>query len=201
MVSLATISDLKHRAPLTSVWAALGGGRIVRGRAQGFWRNGSGYSISINSEKGVWFDHAAGTGGDCIRLVEVARGCSFRDAIAWLRSFCGMDTSEPGIRHYKPDTGWLSDLRAARFWKPAAEQVAEEWLDMLGSTDRDRGPLTSLLRALRAGELTLVNEYREARRRDPALTYAMVRAGERRHARLQRKLAQWVKGVRYIDVA
>jgi hypothetical protein len=49
-----------------------------------------------------------------------------------------------------------------------------------------------LLSTIRIGDLSLVTEYREWRRRSPALTHAMARAGQRSNVRQQRRLAAFI---------
>jgi hypothetical protein len=183
------VADLKRRAPIVDVWSALGGGQLRKYRGQAWWRTGNGFSVSLDAEQGLWYDHAAGTGGDIIDLVRTARGCSFADAMRWLAEFAGIDISPTRpIYRCKVDTGWLSDCRDARYWRMAAVALAEQALEELGSTDRDRSALTRLLAAIRLGDLSLVTEYRTWRQRDPALTYAMLRAGQIWNARQQNKL-------------
>jgi hypothetical protein len=71
--------------------------------------------------------------------------------------------------------------------------MAELSLDV---PDAELGPeqlrVTSFLSDIRLGDLSLVTEFREWRRRWPKLTYAMVRAGRRADARLQCRLAKWI---------
>ena len=54
--------------------------------------------------------------------------------------------------------------------------------------------MTQLLSTVRAGDAALVHEFREWRRREPALTAGMCRAGRLHDARTQRKLALWLRG-------
>ena len=87
---MATISELKHAANVRDVFAALGGCKLRGNRGQAFWRGGNGYSVSLDFERGLWHDFVTGDGGDVIRLVEVAQGCDFKRACAWLAEFAGM---------------------------------------------------------------------------------------------------------------
>lgn len=190
---MGSISEIKNRADIRQVFAALGG-KLHGGRGQAFWRNGDGYSVALDPEKGVWFDHRDGVGGDVIALVETARGCDFREAVAWLGDFTGMSQSAPSRPNdNRPDTDWASDLKWATWWGRAAEMLAELTLEELPSWSIQRRGPTVLLQAIRLGDAALVNEYREWRRRSPHLTGAMARAGERRDARLQKRLALWLR--------
>jgi hypothetical protein len=195
------IAEIKRRAPITDVWLGLGGPPIRQRRSRAWWRNGEKPSVAIYADTGRWRDNAAGTGGDVFDLVRVVQGCGFKDAVKWLAAFAGIDLSESANRiSYRPDTGWAADLRAAMCWKMAAEQLAEELLEVLPSTDPERSALTRLLAVIRVGELAMVTEFREWRRRDPAFTYAMVRAGQVHNARLQRKWC-WLISERYTNAA
>lgn len=44
------------------------GYQIRAGRCQARWRGGDGWNVSIDEEKGVWYDHKAGEGGSVIDL-------------------------------------------------------------------------------------------------------------------------------------
>ncbi len=75
--------------------------------------------------------------------------------------------------------------------------LAEQALEELPSWSSQRRGPTVLLQTLRLGDAVLVNEYREWRRRNPKFAAAMVHAGQRSEARLQRRLALWLR--RYGD--
>ncbi len=69
------------------VWRALGGGPIRHGRARAFWRDGdNATAVSIDLERGRWFDHVSATGGGCLALVETALGCGRADVLTWLEA-------------------------------------------------------------------------------------------------------------------
>ena len=71
--------------PITAVWSALGGGRLISSRGVAFWRKGDGYNVSVNSERQAWYDFAAGVGGGVLDLVCVALNeTSRKDAMQWL---------------------------------------------------------------------------------------------------------------------
>jgi hypothetical protein len=69
---------------IIDVWLRLGGGELHGKRGRAFWRDGDGWSVSLDLERGLWYDHALGGGGGVIELVQVARNCDRRDALVWL---------------------------------------------------------------------------------------------------------------------
>lgn len=70
--------------PVLDVWRALGGGDLRDRRGRAFWRNGDGYNVALDAEGGRWFDHAAGSGGSVLALVETALQCDQSAALSWL---------------------------------------------------------------------------------------------------------------------
>jgi hypothetical protein len=68
----------------------LGGGPLRGGRGRAFWRNGDGFNVSLDQRNNRWFDHAGGFGGGTLRLVEVALGVDWREALAWLADNFGI---------------------------------------------------------------------------------------------------------------
>jgi hypothetical protein len=90
MGSTSTLLEVAIR----DVWKALGGGPLRKGRGVAFWRPGAdGYNVSLDNEKGIWYDHAAAEGGGILGLIEQARGCDRRAAIVWLAGFGGIELS------------------------------------------------------------------------------------------------------------
>lgn len=197
---MASIAEIKARANIQHVWAALGGGKLCGNRGQAFWRGGDGYSVALDPIRGLWHDFVAGEGGDVIALVEQVRECDFKAAAAWLAEFAGMDLSAHAVTNGNrvcPDTDWAADLRWATWWARTAEMLAELVLEELPSWSLQRRGPTVLLQTIKLGDAALVGEYREWRRRNPKLAAAMVHAGQRSDARLQRRLALWLR--RYGD--
>lgn len=79
---------------IVTVYKALGGElRGRRGRA--FWRDGDGFNVSLDSEKGNWFDFRDGRGGGNLDLVMLARNCDRNAALSWLEINCGLDPLRP----------------------------------------------------------------------------------------------------------
>src|SRR5262245_1949825 len=98
------IAEIRNRADIRDVWAALGGGELRHGRGRAFWREGDGYNVSVDAGKGVWFDFVANVGGDVFALVQVVQGCDFKQALAWLAEFTGVALN--GSRE-SPDVGGI----------------------------------------------------------------------------------------------
>ena len=53
-------------------------------RAVAVWRGGSHLSVAVDGEKGIWYDHVTGKGGDTITACTVIEGLSFKDAVTAL---------------------------------------------------------------------------------------------------------------------
>lgn len=186
------IREIKRRADIREVWAALGGGKLRRLRGQAFWRGGEGYSVALYPDRGAWHDFATGDGGDVIALVEAVRECGFLDAAEWLAAHTGVRLSEWIRRDHDSNLDGETDLRWARWWSIAAEAFAEWTLEDLSYCDPRRRGLTQLIGEIRRGDASLVVEYRIWRRHNPELTAAMARAGRLHDARVLRRLAHWL---------
>ena len=70
--------------PIADVWRALGGGPLRHDRGRAFWRDGDGYSVALDTENGIWYDHARG-GGGVLTLVATALNTDKAEALAWLQ--------------------------------------------------------------------------------------------------------------------
>ena len=83
--------DVVGATKITRVFSALGGAEPKHGRARAFWRDGDNpQAISLNDEKGCWFDHRDGVGGGVLDLVILVRGGTRSDALHWLSSLSGV---------------------------------------------------------------------------------------------------------------
>ena len=71
----------------------------MRGRELRYGRRGS---LSVDCERGTWFDHEAGEGGGVIALVERECGSDRAGAIAWLRERGFLEGSEDRVRGFRP---------------------------------------------------------------------------------------------------
>jgi hypothetical protein len=173
-----------------AVWNAVGGGRLRGKRGQAFWRDGDGWNISLNLERGTWYDHRDARGGGSLALVETVLGCDRRSALQWLEANCGLEPTRPvsPTRH----RAYLHELDDAASFGIVAKALAEELLERLDACDPARFSLTQLLQAIRTGGTALLNEYRVWLVRSPELTRAMVSAGASSAARLRRRLAFYV---------
>jgi hypothetical protein len=120
-----------------SLWKSLGGGEIRRGRAQAFWRGGKRDSVAVDTERGLWRDHATGEGGDAIDLIARALGCSIREALAWAEA-----------EGYRTPSRRLSaaEIAEARRKREAAERHALHAADYLRALDAelDAGKLAAI---------------------------------------------------------
>ena len=86
----------------------------------------------------------------------------------------------------------VADLSAARWWRVAAEAIADEALDWLLGTHPERAGLARLVGALRGGDGVLLAQYRSWRQSWPELTAAMVHAGGASLRRRERGLATYI---------
>lgn len=55
-------------------------------------------SLDIDVNRGLWICRACHVGGDAIRYVELTRGCSFADAVAYLEERSGLEPIAPARR-------------------------------------------------------------------------------------------------------
>lgn len=108
------------------VWAALGGGPLRAGRGRAFWRGGDGFNVSIDAERGRWFDHAEGVGGGIVTLVEKAIGDDRRAALDWLDRRFGTG----GLPHRSrwDRRGWAQRMQRARVTAAALAERRDEYL-------------------------------------------------------------------------
>lgn len=94
-----TGAEILERLQISEIFNALGG--EVRGRrGRAFWRRGDGWNISLDDDKGAWFDHRDGIGGGVVDLIVKVRGCSRGEALHWLAELVGLplDGRESGPR-------------------------------------------------------------------------------------------------------
>jgi len=86
-----TAADVVSSTTVTSVWLALGGDQPSRfGRARAFYRDGNNWqAVSLNDEKGVWYDHRDHVGGGILSLVQHVRKCNRADAARWVADLIG----------------------------------------------------------------------------------------------------------------
>jgi hypothetical protein len=63
-------------------------------RCVAIWRKGKDLNVSLNRDKGAFFDHVDNTGGGVIRFVELCANLTKREAIEWLSEFTGITLTE-----------------------------------------------------------------------------------------------------------
>ena len=93
-MSYDRLPDILARARITEVWQALGGDPPRRGRARAFWRDGDGLSVTLNDQKGCWYDFRDAIGGGIIGLIRHVRGGSRQDALKWLADLVGVPLAD-----------------------------------------------------------------------------------------------------------
>ena len=84
------IEALLGAVNILDVWRALGGGEIRGGRGRAFWRDGNGFNVAINSERGVWHDFVPNEGGGVLKLIQIVRNCSKAEAYQFLADLTGV---------------------------------------------------------------------------------------------------------------
>jgi hypothetical protein len=94
MANTTTANDIISRVRISEVWLALGGGELRHGRGRAFWRNGDGYSVSVDDNKGCWHDFRDNAGGGVLDLIQHVLGGSRKDALRWLAGFAGISLTE-----------------------------------------------------------------------------------------------------------
>lgn len=76
---------------ILTVWEALGGGALRATRGQAFWRKGEGFTVSLDRDKGAWYDFSVRRGGGILSLVMLVRECTRAEALEWLENYCELD--------------------------------------------------------------------------------------------------------------
>jgi hypothetical protein len=83
-----TAAEIISARPISEIWVALGGDIPKRGRVRAFDRNGDNPgAVSLNDEKGCWYDFVTGEGGGILDLIQRVRGCDRGAALLWLSDF------------------------------------------------------------------------------------------------------------------
>ncbi len=107
---------------ISEVWRALGGGELQHNRGRAFWRNGDGLNISLDDSKGAYYDHARGTGGGVLDLLQLVRGGSRAEAMEWLKAFAGVE-SGPAGRPRARSGDWVEAKAAEAWWKARTDYL------------------------------------------------------------------------------
>ena len=117
-------SDIIARVRITQIVEALGG-KVRHKRCQAFWRKGDGWNVSLNDDKGTWFDHARGEGGGVLDLVQRIRGCDRKEALQWVADFAGVPLESGLTQEQRRE--YANRVRAAK----AETQVFVQWRGQL----------------------------------------------------------------------
>jgi hypothetical protein len=202
---------------ITDVYHALTGARPRRtgphtARGPAVWRGGVRPNVSLDDARGVWHDFAAGEGGGVLNLVRRVRGGSRRDALRWLAGYAGIALRD-GPASAADRARWAEerraterDLPAARYWRRAAVEMAEDLLMLLKAGLFDPvGPRPeigeiadverTLARLRGAGDRDVVAEYRWWRDHYPGMTEGMVRAARARERAERRAVLRYLREV------
>src|SRR5690242_14406683 len=106
-----SLEALLQMVRITAVWPALGGGRLRGNRGQAFYRGGDGWNVSLNDEKGTYFDHRENQGGGILDLIKRVLGITRSQAVDWLYAFAGV---EPTADRAEAVREWKQRAAAAR---------------------------------------------------------------------------------------
>lgn len=87
------------------------------------WRYGRKGSLSINVQKGTWYDHEAGIGGGVIDLIRKERSCSIGEALRWLEN----------IGEYVAPVQPVSDANTATSLRDVALRIWRETKPLQGT--------------------------------------------------------------------
>lgn len=91
-------SEMVAAVKISQVWVAVGGDPPKHGRSRAFSRNGDNPgAVSLNDEKGCWFDHRDGVGGGVLDLIQHVLGCNRLSALRWLAKFLGVPMEDHAL--------------------------------------------------------------------------------------------------------
>jgi hypothetical protein len=218
---MSDIDGIITASPISDVWTALGGERPRRGRARAFYRDGvNRESVSLDDDKGLWYDHAANEGGGVLDLIERICGCTRQAALRWLAEFNGIAlekrtlSPEEKRAHAEAKGRELLAARDARWWALALIALCDQTLDEIGDCDYDRlnmirlralyldsPPASQVLpnpatkqesRYFDPPTAALMAEFNAWHERNPELTAAMVHAGRNSDRRIREILDRFV---------
>ena len=168
--------DAIDRASIVDIWASLGGGDLGHGRGVAFWRGGDGLNVSLDEAKGVFFDHAHGTGGGILALVETVLGCDRPAALRWLAAHLGVQLD--GQWSLTPAEKRAYAIRRCEAERKARELTASRKQRLRGLGDDRDCSVTATACSARWRAMTRRAILREAR--------AFKRFAEANRARLER---------------
>jgi hypothetical protein len=194
-----TAGEMVRRCRIVAVAEALGLD-VKRGRCRAAWRNGDGWNVALDDERGAWYDFVGNDSGGVLALIERCLGCERREAAEWLASYMGARLDD-GPASFKDRRQMArqraqdaADSTAAGYWQSqylahleAVLAQSKARLDEHLAADEDppellAGPVASLtaihgrIRAARGGELLRL--YRWFRDADPERVAAFVAEGK-----------------------
>jgi len=194
---MSPIGHILSRVSISDVCRALGI-EPQRGRIPAPWRETRDRNVSLNDATGVYCDHADGDkGGGILDLVSRVRGCSRQDALRFVAGLAGVrldetPTSVADRRRWARERREMErDLPAAQYWRRTAVLLCDEELVLLKAALFDpptKAPVPDEIawwtrehtRLRRLDGAGLVEVHREAMKREPAVTAAMVQWGKNR---------------------
>lgn len=126
----------------------IGDAPTTKGRVEWRFRQRGSLAVIVSgADRGSFFDHEAGAGGDALELVRNLRQCSNRDAIEWARAWLGGDAQTPAPRPTQravtPTKADTTDM-ARTVWHEAlapSGTPAETYLTSRGLALPDDAPL------------------------------------------------------------
>jgi hypothetical protein len=189
-------------------------------RARATWRGGDGYSVALNDNENVWYDHAAGAGGGVLDLIMAAQGGTRQEALGWLADFLGVEldstefSTDARATWRAREAEVRSLLPVSRLWRGVIESLTEELLDAMKAPLSD--PANPTLKGFDAAGVysterllgylrrldgaSLVDEFKLWVELAPELTTNLILvAGERERARLE-ALKRWMRAAWGVNV-
>jgi hypothetical protein len=117
------VANIIAATTITAVWIALGGAPPTKhGRALAFYRDGDNReAVSLNNQKGCWYDFVTGAGGGVLSLIQHVLGCSKGAAARWLADLNGL------VLDNRPYTG--AERRQYGRLRARAERLAQDVAD------------------------------------------------------------------------
>ncbi|WP_321470106.1 hypothetical protein [uncultured Paludibaculum sp.] len=177
-----TGAELVSAASIKAVWCALGGAPLRHGRGRAFWRDGDGYNVSLNNEKGAWHDFATGEGGGILDLIQRVQGGTRKAAAEWLADTLGTQLSgqipAAGRRRARFDASaialdiehWRVGLQAELETAKRDALAAEDWVTLEAAASQLHGIQNGT-----AGEV--VAEFSTMRTANPKRVKQLIQAG------------------------
>ena len=168
------------RLSIVYVWEAVEGGELRNGRGRAAWRNGLGFNVAIDEEKGLWHDFVTGDGGNKLSLVCTAMNMTPAEAARWLIALAGIEDTPTTRATRRERRKAEREEESARFFDLGISTLAEHCLEIDPLFNPARPALTQLIADTKRDPAAV---YREYLRAQPALAKGLVFAGRRELAR------------------